>query len=133
MQGGCQCCFDLHYKCYMVCNKPTKIYNIKIPWKSSISLIISSVNLTRNCPNATCVSMSDFILLKKFNITLHPPKAPIIKEVFWNPPMPFWIKCNSNGSANNNTSACGEIFRNSYADFVFCFAENTGKGNAFHA
>jgi ribonuclease HI len=77
--------------------------------------------------------MSDFVLLKKFNITLHPPKAPVIKEVFWNPPSPCWIKCNTDGSANNNTSACAGLFRNSQADFVLCFEENVGTGNAFHA
>jgi ribonuclease HI len=77
--------------------------------------------------------MSDFVILKKFNITLHPPKAPSIKEVFWNPPLLHWTKCNTNGSANTTTSACGGIFRNSNADFALCFAENTGNGNAFHA
>jgi len=43
------------------------------------------------------------------------------------------MKCNTNGYANNSTSACGGIFRNYKAYFVFCFAENTGAGNAFHA
>jgi hypothetical protein len=33
--------------------------------------------------------MSSFYLLKKFNITLHPPKAPLIKEIFLNPPLPL--------------------------------------------
>jgi len=56
--------------------------NYKIPWKSAISSITYNVNLTGNCTQSTCLSMSDFILLKKFNITLHPPKAHVIKEVF---------------------------------------------------
>jgi len=110
-----------------------KFNNRKIPWKSSISSIISNVNITGNCTNATSLSMLDFSLLKKFNITLHPPKAPQIKEIFWNPPLPLWMKCNTDGAASSITSACGGIFRNHKADFVFCFAENTGAGNAFHA
>lgn len=77
--------------------------------------------------------MSDFALLKKFNITLHPSKAPQIKEIFWNPPLLPWMKCNTDGAVNSTTSACGGIFRNYKADFVFCFAENTCAGNAFHA
>ena len=64
---------------------------------------------------------------------MHPPKAPLIKEIFWNPPLPLWMKCNTDGSANNSTTVCGGIFRNYKADFVFCFAENTGVGNALHA
>ena len=77
--------------------------------------------------------MSDFSLLKKFNITLHPARAPVIKEVFWNPPLLHWMKCNTDGAATNTSSACGGIFKNSSVDFVLCFAENTGPGNAFHA
>jgi len=46
--------------------------------------------------------------------------------------MPYWIKCNIDGSANKNTSACRGIFRNSNADLMLCFAENTGCGNVFH-
>ena len=61
--------------------------NKKIPWQGSISSIVSKVNLVGNCTIATYVSMSNLVVLKKFNIKLHPPKAPSIKEVFWNPPL----------------------------------------------
>jgi hypothetical protein len=30
--------------------------------------------------------MTDFRILKAFNVNLHPPKAPVIKEVVWMPP-----------------------------------------------
>jgi len=47
--------------------------------------------------------------------------------------MANWIKCNVDGSSVANNSACGGVFRDANADFLFCFAENTGQGNAFHA
>jgi len=56
-----------------------------------------------------------------------------IIEVIWNPPILHWIKCNTDGSANLNTSSCEGIFRDKNSKFVLCFAENTGVGNAYHA
>jgi len=101
-----------------------------IPWRSSITNIAASIQLTGNCSRATSISMSDFVLLKKFNVTIHPPRAPVIKEVFWNPLLANWIKCNADDSSVANNSACGGIFRDANVDFLFCFAENTGQGNA---
>lgn len=77
--------------------------------------------------------MFDFAILKKFNVCIHPPNAPKIIEVLWNPPILNWIKCNTNGSTTNTASACGDIFRNNDAKFMLCFAENTGIENAFYA
>ncbi|MCI20794.1 hypothetical protein A2U01_0041957, partial [Trifolium medium] len=50
-------------------------------------------------------SMTDFAILKFFKINLHHPKAPKILEVFWHPPLQGWIKCNTDGSANNTQAA----------------------------
>lgn len=77
--------------------------------------------------------MRNFIVLKKFGVSLHPPNAPKIIEVVWNPPIFNWIKCNTDGLSTNNHSACGGIFRDSQAKFLLCFAENSGFGNAYHA
>jgi len=77
--------------------------------------------------------MTDFIILKKFNVTVHPSKAPKIIEVLWNPSTFQWIKCNTDGSANSTTSACGGIFRDKDSNFLMCFAQNTGQGTTFHA
>ena len=77
--------------------------------------------------------MSNFVILKKFNVTLHPPKAPKIIEVIWKPPINQWVKCNIDGSSTSNSSACGGIFRNHDSNLLLCFAENTGACNAFHA
>jgi ribonuclease HI len=78
-------------------------------------------------------SIRDFSIIKYFNINIHPPKAPQIKEVIWCPPSLGWIKCNTDGVASSVTSSCGGIFRNFLADMVCCFAQNTGQGFAFHA
>jgi hypothetical protein len=48
--------------------------------------------------------------LKKFRINIHPPKAPIIKEVIWQPPLINWIKGNTDGAANSSTTAYGGLF-----------------------
>jgi len=63
------------------------------------------------------------MFLKKFNVVIHPPKAPNILEVLWNPPPFQWIKCNTDGSSNLQSSSCGGIFRNKDPDFLLCYAE----------
>jgi len=78
-------------------------------------------------------SISDFVILKKINVKLHPPKAPQIFEIIWQPPIFQWIKCNTDGAATSTTSSCVGIFRNRDADFLLCFSENLGTGNAFFA
>ncbi|XP_024632555.1 uncharacterized protein [Medicago truncatula] len=105
-----------------------------IHWKSSITSIISSTFLSGNYTSACdYTNITDFVFLKKFSIDIHPPKAPKIIEVLWNPPPLHWIKCNTDGSSNTNTSSCGGIFRDRNADFLMCFAENTGHENAYFA
>lgn len=77
--------------------------------------------------------MTDFFILKKLNVNLHPRKAPKIIGVLWLPPILDWLKCNTDGSSNNHSSSCGGIFRNNNVDFMLCFAENIGLANAFIA
>jgi hypothetical protein len=103
-------------------------------WKSAISWISSNITLagnnTRSCSTG---SIRDFTVLKNFNVIIHPPKAPVIKEIVWQPPIANWVKCNTDGASNLVTSSCGGIFRNSDADFLCCFAENISLGSAFSA
>jgi ribonuclease HI len=108
--------------------------NNKIHWKSAINQISSSVTLTGNNTNFTSTSsMTDFQILKKFSIRIHPPIAPQIKEIIWQPPLPGWIKANSDGSASSIASACGVVFRNCYSDCMLSVAENIGISDAFQA
>lgn len=90
-----------------------RFQNTKIPWRATLDV-------------------SNF-MLRKFSVKLHPPWAPQVIEVIWIPLSPNWIKCNTDGSTNSNQSSCGGIFKDSNSDFLLCFGENTGLGNALHA
>ncbi|GAU14067.1 hypothetical protein TSUD_168920 [Trifolium subterraneum] len=87
-------------------------------------------NKTSMCSNS---SLTDFRILKIFNISIHPPMTPCIKEVIWKPPCVSWVKCNSDGASTHLSSACGGIFRNHNAEFICCFAENTSLNTAYFA
>lgn len=105
----------------------------KIPWKSSLSSVLSSTALCGNLSTAVASSsISNFVILKKFNVTLHPPKAPRIIEVIWSPPPSTWVKCNTDGSSTNLVSSCGGVFRDTSSNFLLCFAEFTGNGDAYY-
>ena len=110
-------------------------FNDKVShWRSAISVIISNTSLSGNLTNKRASSaMADFSILKKFNVSIHPPNAPQIIEVIWSPPNFNWVKCNTDGSATATSSACGGIFRDKHAKFLLCFAENTSLQNAYHA
>jgi len=101
--------------------------------KSSVTTIISNTSLSGSYTSCDHSNINDFVFLKKFNIDIHPPKAPKIIEVLWNPPPFHWIKCNTDGSSNMQTSSCGGIFRNRNADILLCFAENIGHESAYFA
>jgi len=89
-----------------------------IHWKSSISTIISNVAILGNNTNALATSsMSDFVIMKKFNAKIYPPKAPQILEAIWQLLVLHWTKCNTNGAATSTSSSCGGIFRNMDSDF----------------
>jgi ribonuclease HI len=97
-------------------------------------MISANVSLSGNKTNKTInSSMRDFTILKNFRINLHPTKAPIIKEVFWQPPLFNWIKGNTDDAANSSTAAYGGFFRNHLANFMGGFAENIGNKSAFFA
>ena len=116
-------------------NRNQSRFNDKKPyWRLAINNIISAVLLSgNNTTKASNSSIKDFVLLKKFNIKIKPPKPPIIKEVIWSPPIADWIKCNTDGSSSNNTSSCGGIFRNHESKFLACFAERLDNGSAIFA
>jgi len=135
MQSCCHCSFDQSFQCCLVCKKPNKISKKKmIDWKSSISTIISNLAISGNNTNALATSsMYDFVIMKKFNGKIHPLKAPQILEVIWQPPVFHWTKCNTDETGTSTSSSYGGIFRNKDANFLLCFSENLGPGNAFFA
>lgn len=110
--------------------------NKSVNWKSAISMIIASTSLSGNTTRKTSTnSIRDFTVIKLFNVDIHHPRAPIIKEVIWSPPTPSWIKCNIDGASigNPGNSACGGVFRDDEANFLCCFAEPLGQSNSYLA
>lgn len=100
--------------------------NKTVNWKSAIAMIIANTSIAGNATWKTSTnSIRDFIIIKTFNVSTHQPRAPIIKEVIWSPPLQSWIKCNIDGASIGNPGnlSCGGIFRNNEADFLCCFTE----------
>jgi ribonuclease HI len=103
-----------------------------ITWQNAISLIIASTAL---CGNNTCKpssnSIRDFTFLKLFRISIHHPKIPVLREIIWQPPLLNWYKCNADGAScgNPGNAACGGVFRDHNADFIFAFSEPLGVGS----
>jgi hypothetical protein len=108
----------------------------KMSLNSTISLIIAGTSLSgNNTLKASSNSMRDFSILKKFRIEIHHPKTSTVREIFWYPPLPNWIKCNIDGASKGNLgqASCGDIFRNNASDFLLCFAEPLGFASSFLA
>jgi len=99
-------------------------------------MIIASSSLSSNSTSKTSNnSIRDFTILKIFFCNIHQPKPQAIKEVLWHPPLVNWTKCNIDGASQGNpgTSACGGIFRDHNADFLYCFFEPLGNSNSYYA
>jgi hypothetical protein len=100
----------------------------------SYSMIISNASLSDNITELLVGhAMTDFCILKAFNVRNHQPKTPIITEIIWHPPPIRWVKCNSDGASKDNpsTSVCGGIFRDNQGNDLGCFASNLGMCDAF--
>jgi ribonuclease HI len=107
-----------------------------ISWRSAISLVIANTSLTGNhTKKLSSNSIRDFTFLKQFRISIHHPRAPVLKEVLWQPPLLNWYKCNVDGASQGNpgNASCGGIFRDSAADFVQAFAEPLGTVTSYFA
>jgi ribonuclease HI len=59
----------------------------------------------------------------------------VLKEVIWQPPTLDWIKSNTDGVScgSPGNAACGGVFRDHHANFVFAFAEPLGIKTAYFA
>jgi hypothetical protein len=104
--------------------------------RTAKACIISSTAISGNFTKFTSTSsMTDFLVLKACNVNINPPKAPVIKEVIWIPPIPFWTKCNTDGAALGcpGQASCAGVFRNNLALFLGCFTLNIGQATAFQA
>ncbi|MCI08013.1 glycerol-3-phosphate dehydrogenase, partial [Trifolium medium] len=93
----------------------TRFNSKQLPWRSAIAMIIANTSLTgNNTGKVSNNSIRDFTFLKQFKVNIHHPKAPVIKEIIWNPPLINWIKCNIDGASKGNPgiSSCAGVFRN---------------------
>jgi ribonuclease HI len=102
----------------------------------AIGLIQAGTFLSgNNTRKVSSNSVKDLLFLKKFDINLHPPRPPLVKEIIWHPPLPSWLKCNIDGASHGNpgASSCGGVFRDMHANFVFAFAEPLGHANSYYA
>jgi ribonuclease HI len=79
--------------------------------------------------------MAYFKILKAFNVSIHHPNAPSIKEVVWLSPIVSWVKSNTDGTAAGNPgqAASGGVFRDHNAIFLDGFSVNLGFASTFHA
>jgi len=110
--------------------------NVKPNVKTTINMIIASTPISGNLTSKTTTNLiTDFVLLKAFNVKCLISRAPIIIEVLWHPPIHSWIKCNTDGVSlgSYGLAACGGIFRNWKGDSLGCFAYNIGVANAVYA
>jgi ribonuclease HI len=108
----------------------------RITVQSAISMIISCTSLSgNNTKKVASNSIRDFIILKKFNVSIHNPKLNSVKEVVWNPPLVNFVKCNIDEASKGNPgdASCGGIFRDSNSDFLLCFAEPLGFESSYIA
>jgi len=105
-------------------------------WKPAINVIITQTALAGNNTKETYRGdMQKFRILKALKVNIKPPRAPIIKEVIWSPPLSSWIKANTDGAATKNPSraAAEGIFRDSDSNYIGCFSQFLGIQNALYA
>lgn len=110
--------------------------NKLISFAQATSMITSNVSLSGNCTTGSMKSsMSEFLVLKQFSISIHPSTAPCIKQVDWTPSPCYWIKCNTDGASRGSPgiSACGGVFRDYRASIIGCFTLNLGLSSLLHA
>jgi len=125
-------CFNIIWHC----RNQSRFNDKKIKVASAINLIITGTSLSGNSSTlAASSSIAEFVILKKFDVKINPPKSYNIKEVIWSPPIFNWVKCNTDGAAQGNpgSAACGGIFRNSDADLLGAFSVNLGVSTALHS
>ncbi|PNX92034.1 ribonuclease H [Trifolium pratense] len=121
------------YAIWIAINK-VRFKNEKPCWRSLVSWIFANITMAGNFTSKLSFSaLRDFITLMRFNVTVHSPKPTTLKEVIWQPPLSNWVKCNTDGTSTNSSPAYGGLFRNSDADFLYGFAENTSIAYAFVA
>lgn len=75
--------------------------------------------------------MNNFLVLKAFDIDIHPRPPLRCIEVYWSPTPMGWIKCNIDRLAKGSPmkSSCGVIFRNDSVGHMGSFCAYLNEGN----
>ncbi|RZB80984.1 hypothetical protein D0Y65_030645 [Glycine soja] len=129
-----------------------KILTKLASWKGAMLSIMGRVQLVPLVIQANCVhasidlsghlskgamhpSMSDFNILKSFNIKGHSPTPSKVIDVLLQPLLLGWLKCNIDGATQGypGRAAKGGVFRNSLGSFVGTFADLYRVASSFHA
>ncbi|MCH81776.1 ribonuclease H protein, partial [Trifolium medium] len=101
-----------------------------------LAMINSTASLAGNYTSVnSSAAISDFIILKQINVSIHHPTPVNIVEVIWSPPLSGWIKVNTNGASLGSTGqgAYVGVFRDSNGFSSGCFAMNLGIANSLFA
>ena len=79
---------------------------LSLVWHSVYDTNHLGIGCIRNC-------VDDLLILRRFGLSGHPGKAPVIMSVVRLPPTPGWIKVNTNGVALGSpcVGGCRGIFR----------------------
>ncbi|XP_058776768.1 uncharacterized protein LOC131651114 [Vicia villosa] len=119
---------------WMARNK-VRFHNMFCSISSSISYILDDVSLAGNCSSVSSyINMEDFMIIKSFDVSIRPPRAPNILEVIWKPPPNDWFKIYCDGAATlSGLSGCGGIARNSDGVFLGAFASCLDGANSLTA
>ncbi|CAJ2636465.1 unnamed protein product [Trifolium pratense] len=117
---------------WLIPHSITSSYPNLVPLLNSVTIPISKANDELRWIHS---DSGEFIILKVFDVNVHHPKTPVIKEVLWKPPLYNWVKCNTDGSAlgSPGLASCGGIFRDYTATFLGGFSINIGNSYALHA
>ncbi|PRQ42072.1 putative RNA-directed DNA polymerase [Rosa chinensis] len=77
----------------------------------------------------------DSRLLSSLGVCPKPRKAPKIQRVLWHPPLPPWVKVNTDGLAKGNPgpAACGGVFRDASGVYLGSFCQPLGCNSSFYA
>jgi hypothetical protein len=80
-------------------------FKSSLPSLSNVLAMIScTASLAGNFTSLTSgAAISDFTILKQFNVSIHHPKAVNVVEVKWSSPLSGWIKVNTYGASLGST------------------------------
>lgn len=118
------------------CRNKLKFENITILVKSAIHRIIVDTSLSGNSSKGhMSASIDELAILKLFSVKGRLSRAPVIKQINWQPPLCGWNKCNSDGATRGlpRHAASGGIFRDTSAAILGCFDSYIGITNSFVA